>query len=260
MSMNCGNLPECLKWAEQMRPQVGIYYRPMGDQPVEIEADTPMIAASVIKIPIMAAAFRSMIDGDLTEDEVFEIRPEAKMPSCGALTYMHDGLKVTAMDLITLMIILSDNTATNMLIDRLGIDYIQGVVGSLGIEGVVLRRKLFDAEKSRQGIQNTITARGIGEMLVRMVENRLLGAPWDGKMLEIMQDQRLNGKLPFYLHSMDVEIAHKTGEDDGITHDVGVIYAEKPFVLCVLSNGVDVPAVERHMQDTALELYKLNNG
>ena len=78
-------------------------------------------------------------------------------------------------------------------------------------------------------------------------------------MMEILGDQRLNGKLPFFLHSMDVELAHKTGEDDGTTHDVGVIFAKQPFVVCMLSNDVDVPAFERVMQDAALELYEINN-
>ena len=73
-------------------------------------------------------------------------------------------------------------------------------------------------------------------------------------MLQILLDQRLNGKLPFYLHGEGVKCAHKTGEDDGITHDVGVVFAERPFVICMLSNRVDVPAFERLIQDTAAAL------
>ena len=129
----------------------------------------------------------------------------------------------------------------------------------MGIPGVCLRRKLFDAEKSRQGVENTVTARGIGLLLERIAQGELLGSASDRKMMEILGNQRLNGKLPFFLHSMNVPVAHKTGEDDGITHDVGVIRAKRPFVVCLLSNGVDVPRFERLIQDAALELCAINN-
>ncbi len=71
----------------------------------------------------------------------------------------------------------------------------------------------------------------------------------DAEMLGILKDQRLNGKMPFFLHGL--KIAHKTGEDDGITHDVGIVYADHPLILCFASNHTDVPAFERFIQDAA---------
>ena len=88
------------------------------------QPDVPVVAASVIKIPILIEAFRQQRDGLLSMEETVSVRPEMKMPSCGALTYLHDGLTVTLRDLCVLMIILSDNTATNLLIDRLGMKYL----------------------------------------------------------------------------------------------------------------------------------------
>ena len=190
----------------------------------------------------------------LDPGETVAIAPEDKMPSCGALTYMHDGLEVTLQDLVTLMIILSDNTATNLMIDRLGIDRVNGAMAALGIPGICLRRRLFDPEAAARGLENTVTARGIGQILERLCAGTLLGGDADARMLKILGDQRLNGKLPFHLHSRGIRCAHKTGEDDGITHDVGVVYAERPFVICMLSNNVDVPAFERLIQDTAAAL------
>ena len=231
---------------------VGLYYRVLGeDGAVTHNPDLPLIAASVIKIPIMVTAFRDIAAGRLDPVEVYAIRPEDKKPSCGALTYMHDGLEVTLMDLITLMIILSDNTATNLLIDRLTPAHVNRTMDALGIPGICLRRRLFEPVLSARGIQNTVTARGVGALLERMATGTLLGEADDRRMVDILLNQRLNGKLPFYLHSRGIRCAHKTGEDDGITHDAGIIYAGKPFVLCMLSNKVDVPAFERLMQDTA---------
>ena len=235
--------------------KVGFYCRYLDeDRTWTHNPDLPLIAASVIKIPIMVTAFRDFAAGALDPEETVEILPEMKMPSCGALSYMHDGLRVTVMDLVTLMIILSDNTATNILIDRLTPGHVNETMAALGIPGICLRRRLFEPALSARGIQNTITARGVGTLLERMAQGELLGEADDNAMVSILLDQRLNGKLPFYLHGEGVRCAHKTGEDDGITHDAGIIYAKRPFVICMLSNEVDVPAFERLMQDTAREL------
>ena len=246
-----------MEWMERVRQtpgKVGVYYRPLDGEAVGFNEDLPLIAASVIKLPVMVEAVRCIEVGELDPDERVTVPPEAKLPSCGALTYLHDGLTVTAMDLITLMIILSDNTATNLLIDRLDMEAVNRTMAELDIPGIALRRKLFDAEQSRRGVENTVTARGIGLLLTRMATGTLLGGKADSQMMSILKNQRLNGKLPFFLHGRGVKIAHKTGEDDGITHDVGVVYAPKPFVVCMLSNEVDVPAFERLMQDVARDL------
>lgn len=250
---------KCLEQLRHTAGKVGFYYAPIGGEAIEYQSELPLVAASVIKIPIMVEAFRRFGEGTLDPDMEVEVRAEHKKPSCGALTYMHDGLKVTVLDLVTLMIIVSDNTATNLMIDLLGVDAVNRTMEALGVPGIRLRRKLFEPELSRRGIQNTVTARGMGILLTKMAQGELLGGEADRRMMEILGNQRLNGKLPFFLHSKDVAIAHKTGEDDGITHDVGVIYAKRPFVVCMLSNEVDVPEFERVIQDAALELYEIND-
>ncbi len=232
---------------------VGLYFRRLnGSGPALLHnPDLPLVAASVIKIPIMVTAFRDAQAGALDLSGEVEIRPEMKMPSCGALSYLHDGLRVTVLDLITLMIILSDNTATNILIDRLGPGHVNEAMEQLDIPGICLRRRLFEPALAARGIQNTVTARGVGTLLERMYAGALLGREADDRMLKILLDQRLNGKLPFYLHGEGIKCAHKTGEDDSITHDVGIVYSADPFVICMLSNNVNVPAFERLMQDAA---------
>lgn len=217
------------------------------------QPDVVINAASVIKIPIMVEAFRQFEAGLLREDERFTVSHADHLPSCGALTYMHDGLQVNALDLVTLMITLSDNTATNMLIKRLGIERIAQTMADIGLENTKLRRLLFEAEKSRQGIKNTITAREIGLLLERMTQGKLISPAASKRMLDILACQRLNGKMPFYLHSEGVKCAHKTGEDDGVTHDVGVVYAGEPFIVCFCSEGVDVPRFERIIQEATAD-------
>lgn len=238
---------------------VSLYYRPLdGGCALNYNENEPLIAASVIKIPIMVEAFRRFEEGSLSPDAKHVLAQEEKMPSCGALNCMHNGLEVTMMDLVTLMIVLSDNTATNILIDILGVDSVNATMRAYGLEKSTLRRKLFDREKHLAGIENTITAREMGILLEKMYHGELVSPEASAQMIEILRNQKLNGKMPFFLKPMGIASAHKTGEDDGITHDVGIVFARKPFVLCMCSNETNVPVFERLIQETARDLAEMN--
>lgn len=238
---------------------VSIYYRPLdGGCALHHNENEPLIAASVIKIPIMIEAFRRFEEGSLSPDDIHILREEEKMPSCGALNRMHAGLQVSLHDLVELMIVLSDNTATNILIDLLGIENINNTMQEMGVTKSTLRRKLFDREKHLQGIENRVTARDMGMLLEKMYAGELVSREASAEMIEILKNQKLNGKMPFHLKPQGIKVAHKTGEDDGITHDVGIVFTRKPFVMCMLSNETDVPCFERLIQDTALELARMN--
>ena len=215
------------------------------------QPDLPLIAASVIKLPVMAEAFRKLRDKETAEDGRFCIEASHKLPSCGVLSYLRSGMEVTVLDLVTLMIIVSDNTATNLLINFLGPDDINETLRTLGATNSRLNRRLFEPELSRRGIQNYITAGDMGRLLEKIYREEAVSPAASRKMLHILTCQQLNGKIPFYLHSRNIRVAHKTGEDDGITHDVGIVFAKEPFVLCLCANEADVPAFERLMQDVA---------
>ena len=239
---------------------VAFYYRPLDGGCAQMYNEMmPVVAASVIKIPIMMEAFRQFENGELNPRQTYQIKAEDKMPSCGALNRMHDGLEVTMRDLVELMIVLSDNSATNILIDRLGIDRVNATMEAQGLKVTRLRRKLFDRAGMEAGLSNHVCAREIGLLLERMYAGTLVSPEASAQMLEILRNQKLNGKMPFFLKPRGVACAHKTGEDDGITHDVGVVYAKNPFVLCMLSEETDVPGFERLIQDVARELAEMNS-
>ncbi len=239
--------------------RVSFYYRNL----VTGETDSyhsgeKLMAASVIKLYVMAAAFAKIADGRLDPEEMIATKRADFVPSCGAVAYLHEGLQVTVLDLVTLMIIFSDNTATNILIDRMGMDEINEEIRRLGFKDTWLRRKMFDTEKSRLGIQNLITAQEAGAFFQKLYEGTLVDAASSQSMLAILKDQQLNGKIPFYLKALPEEpdIAHKTGEDTGITHDVGIVYGREPFIVCFCGNETDTPRLERLMAEVSLELYQ----
>ena len=236
--------------------KIGFYYKNLttGEE-WELGSRQPLVAASVIKLPVLVEIFALLERGELRRDETFRLREEDKLPSCGALNCMHDGLQVTLQDLYTLMIVLSDNTAANMLIRRIGMDRVNGCMRRLGLRTTALNRLLFDDEASARGVQNIISAWEMGILLERMASGSLVSPEASAEMVGILENQRLNGKMPFYF-TEEIRIAHKTGEDDGISHDVGIVFAPQPFVACFCSNETDVPQFETAIQKITRDLYK----
>ena len=249
-------MDEMINYLSTLDGKIGFYYKNLvtGEE-IGIHEHEVYEAASIIKIPILIEAYKRMEEGILREEQLFRIKQEDKLPSCGALTYMHEGLEVTLKDLCTLMIILSDNTATNILIKLLGIEQINATLKELGLEKTRLNRLLFDSKSAALGIQNYISPIEIGLLLEKMYQGRLISKKASEDMLAILKNQRLNGKIPFYITD-DTEVAHKTGEDDGITHDVGIVFSKEPFIVCFCSNKVEVPIFERAIQDISRDLIR----
>lgn len=223
-------------------------------------AEEPHIAASVIKLFLMAAVFQGFQDGKFQKTDRILIRKENCVPSCGVLNYLQDEPAVYIRDLVELMIIVSDNTATNALFDLVGEAYLDEFIHhTLNMPNTSFRRKMFDSERAALGIENHVTAADVAELLEKIYRGTLISKEASKEMYQILTHQRLNGKIPFYLHALPKApvIAHKTGEDSGITHDVGIVDGEEPFILCFLGScKTDVPEYERLMAETALKLYQ----
>lgn len=257
------NLAEQIqKRLEGLPGRISFYYHNLATgEEFSYNPHEKLMAASVIKLYVMAEAFRRIESGSLDPQQLISMKKKDYVPSCGAVAYLHEGLEVTILDLITLMIIFSDNTATNVLIDLMGIDEINNGIQGLGFYDAYLRRKMFDLEKSRQGIQNLITAEETGLFFQKLYEKTLVSETASQKMLDILKHQQLNGKIPFYLKALkeEPEIAHKTGEDTGITHDVGIVFGKEPFIVCFCGNETNTPEFERAMAEISLELFRRNN-
>ena len=245
----------------EVNGKVGFYYKNLVTGEVaSYNENEPMLAASLIKLTVLGEVFDEIESVKIKEDEIFTTCEKDKVPSCGALNYMEEGLKLKLKDLYTLMIILSDNYATNMLIDRCKIENVNEFIRKNGLKNTVLKRKMFDSVGASKGLENYTSAQDMALLLEKIYNGTLVSKEASAKMLEVLKNQRLNGKIPFFLSSGEnkTQIAHKTGEDTNITHDVGIVFTKEPFIVCFLSNEVEVPQFERLIQDLSFEIYKKN--
>jgi beta-lactamase class A len=210
--------------------------KPGSGKPLELNPAMAFPAASMIKVPIMVEIMRQAAAGLLSLDEMLAITSEAKVDGAGILKELRSGLTMTIRELVTLMIILSDNTATNVLIDRIGMEAVNRSMVQLGLQATVLRRKMMDFSAARAGNENMTSAADLA-WLFAGIANAALGLPpeYSASMLDILKRQQIRDKLPFFLPE-ELIIAHKTGTLAGVEHDAGILYLPGgPCIVCVLA-------------------------
>lgn len=240
---------------EKLKGLIGVYYKNLAtDDCFGINEQLAFLAASVIKIPVLIETYNQVENGEILLDETVKVSSEDKVPDCGAIFYMHDNLEVTLKDLCNLMIILSDNTAANILINRLNIHRINDTLKSYGLKKTRINRLLFDEKEQKLGKENYYSPQEMGEILEKLWRKEIISERASEEMLNILKLQQINHKIPYYLPAK-VAVAHKTGEDVGVTHDVAIVYASKPYILCFASNDTDVTKTENVIRNISYMCY-----
>lgn len=155
-----------------------------------------------------------------------------------AALYKAEGQARSYRELCDLMITVSSNLATNVLIERLGVDRIRATVKALGAEGMDVRRGVEDNLAFRAGQNNTTTANGLLVLLESIAKGRAVSERASREMVEILERQQFNDGIPAGLPP-GTRVAHKTGSITRIQHDAGIVYSPRPYVLVVLVRGLD---------------------
>ncbi len=211
---------------------LGFYYKNLATGlEYGIRAEEAYLAASVIKLPLFLHILKLSAAGVLSLDDQLTVTDDVKMPSCGALTLFSGPLVADIRTLCKLMIALSDNTATNVLINHCTIPTVNQTLRELGLKQTVLRRLLFDPEASARGLENTVSPKEMGMLLEQIYHGRFVSPEISQLALDTLLLQQIEHKLDGKLQG-EVPIAHKTGEDTNLSNDVGLIFAPQPFILC----------------------------
>jgi beta-lactamase class A len=218
-----------------------------------LDADVPVPLASVVKIPVLVEAFRQLGEHHFALGDRWPLEHEHKALGSGILTQFDEGLNPTVRDLLTLMIIISDNTATDIVMQRLGISNIDATLHRLGLTQTHVARTLneifedmlpssdpdqdrfalarWEAEHGvrRDGFSynlgpdnNVGTPRELTRLMEIIFRAEFLDQQACDAMLEILLKQQLNDRLPRFLPP-GTPIAHKTGTFSGIRNDCGII-------------------------------------
>jgi len=152
--------------------------------------------------------------------------------------YQAVGQTRTLSQLCQLMITVSSNLATNLLIEKLGVENIRATAREFHADGMNVLRGVEDQKAFDKGLNNTTTARGLAVLLESLAQGRAFDSEASRQMVAILEHQTFNEGIPAGLPP-GTRVAHKTGEITKIHHDAGIVFAPKPFVLVILVRGMD---------------------
>ena len=185
-----------------------------------VNADDRFPTASTIKTAVMIAAWQRVADGGLTMDTVVPLKEADKVGGSGVLRGLHDGLGVTIADLIHLMIVLSDNTATNMVIERLGTASINKGLDGYGLRETRLFRPTFRdgkpdvlPELEREYGLGMTTPREMAKLMATIAEGKAVSSAASEAMLATLARQQDRAMIPRNLPA-NVQVGNKTGTDE----------------------------------------------
>jgi beta-lactamase class A len=204
--------------------------------------------ASAIKLAIVYELFKQAGEKKINLDETLTLDRKQAVGGTGVLAEMGTPT-LSIRDYAVLMVMLSDNTATNVLIDRLGMSAIAARMQGLGLNGTKLRRHMMDTAAARRGDENVSTP----DELARLLKTMNDGLPGAIELLKKPKDNRLRKGLPESVVSAD-----KSGELEGVRVDAGIVYAKnRPYVLCVMTSFLkDEAEGERAITDISRTAYE----
>lgn len=233
--------------------EVAVYYRDLGSSDsLLLGADLRMHAASTMKVPVMIQLFADAHEGLLRLEDSLPVKTSFSSIVDGSPyelrreddsdTSLYDavGQKVSLRHLTELMITVSSNLATNLLVERVGAERVTATMRSLGADSIQVLRGVEDGPAFRAGLSNTTTARDLGVVLAALGREEMVSPAASREMLEIMSRQQFGTKIPARLPD-GIRIAHKTGRITGISHDAGIVFPEglPAYVVVILTRGFE---------------------
>ena len=264
---------------------LGVGYKNLlnGDE-FYLNGDTPFPSASVFKVPVLIELFNRVDKGEISLDSVVELTEDSFSVGSGLLSKLSPGIKLFLRDYATLMMIISDNTATDYIVRLLGKDSIRAMIASMGIKNTTvdytcnelilagwnkpidskwpqIRKYMEEGEiernsgmyRDRNVTNNWTTPWDMTEMFSQIYHHKILTPKACDEMMGIMERCDTNRRLPYFLPKAGPnpvkKVIHKTGTLFKLANDAGIIVSEKQtYVLSVFYNGFDASDAEKeHM-------------
>ncbi len=254
---------------EQLQQQKGnvsfLYKNLHSGETLEYHPGTVHPSASVIKMFLMAYMFELEKQGKIRMTDRCAVDPDRNASSSGILHFMKDIPDMSVRDLIELMIIVSDNTATNILLRIEGMEKMQRYLAEdLKLTDTRWNREMMDLDAIEKGIQNYTSARECAWLLEKIYKRELISADASEKMLQVLKEQQFNDLISEILYDElnlpEGCVAHKSGGLEGVVHDVGIVdYGKDPFILCFLGDHTDVPEYASLMREASRRIYEYVN-
>jgi beta-lactamase class A len=228
-----------------------------------LHGDDVFPQASSIKITVLAELYQQEQRGRRGDQgvarlgDLYTVRAEDMVPDSSIMLGLTPGVtRVTNRDLATMMVAVSDNSATNVLIDHIGMPNVERMLASGGLKNTHLQRKMMDLGAARQGRENISTPREMMTLLEAIYRNKLFDKELTADFFKVLSTPK-DSSIPKLLPP-GLTIANKPGELEAVRNDSGIIFVpNRPFVLCVMTTYLhDEIAGQRAISEIALVAYQ----
>jgi beta-lactamase class A len=205
-------------------------------QKFELRGDEVFPQASSLKVAILAELYHQAQQAKLKLTDMYTVRPSDLV----ADSYIMNGLtpdvtQLTLRDLATMMVAVSDNSATNVLIDRVGMENVNSLLDSLGLPHTRLRRKMMDLRAAGEGRENVSTPSEMMRLLEALYRGKVLNQELTADYFKVLSTPKKDSWIPRDLPE-DLKIANKHGELEGVRTDSGIVFVEnRPYIICVMT-------------------------
>ena len=201
-----------------------------------VRPDEVFAQASSIKIAVLADLYLQAQQGKLKLTDLYTVQSSDLVPDSDIMGGLTPGVtRITLRDLATMMVAVSDNSATNVLIDRVGMENVNAMLDSLGLAHTRLRRKMMDLAAAKEGRENVSSPREMMTLLGAIYRGKVLNKESAAdffKVLSTNKDSWIPRDLPAGL-----KIANKPGELEAVRNDSGLVFVEgRPYIICVMTS------------------------
>jgi beta-lactamase class A len=215
----------------------------------DIHGNEPVRTASTIKLPIVCAVFDAVARGQAKWSDLLTVTPAEKVTGTGVIgSELSDGVQLPLRDVMHLMIVLSDNTATNMILERFGADMVNSYLDHIGITTTRVNRKILGAgapgwsaagklpENQKYGLGKS-TPRDMATILERLERGEIVSPDASRGILGILKRCQDSTGIRRRLGGM--QVANKTGALDALRSDVGIVYGKTgPIIMAITVDGM----------------------
>ena len=239
---------------------VSVTYLPVGSPAgiVSVNGATQHASASMIKLVVLAALLDKVAAGEI--DLAAQVEVTSSDIVSGTGTVQDDGPGTYELrELARRMIADSDNTATNVIVDLIGMDVVNEEASKLGLTGTVMARKMMDMVAADQGMRNRMTSDDAATILNLIASGKLVNEQMSELAMSFLLQQTINAGLTDAIPA-GVQVAHKTGELIQAEHDGGIVLAAHPYVLVVMTEGIDNYLGVSVIADVSRAVYVATNG
>lgn len=237
-----------LEIIKPLRGKYGIYFQELesSSNNFEINGKEVFTAASLIKMPVILTLYREAEAGRINLDEIYKLQVMDKRSGAGALQYKPVGFEISLREMAELMGKQSDNTAFNVISQKLGAEKIQAIIDALGVKNTSFNENITSPED-------------MGIFFRKLYSERVVSEKSRDEILSFITDTIWEDRIPAGVPK-GVAVSHKIGTEVGVISDAGIIFAPKPFILVIMTEGANEIEAKKALPEITKKIWEMTQG